>query len=43
MTPQQAGFKIHDAELSYRAIRVEARRKGLTVRAKAGYFAPTEQ
>ena len=30
------------ADGTYRAIRVEARRKGLTVRAKAGYFAPSE-
>ena len=31
------------ADGTYRSIRVEARRKGLTVRAKAGYFAPSEQ
>lgn len=30
------------ADGTFRAIRVEARRKGLTVRAKAGYFAPSE-
>lgn len=28
---------------NYRAIRVEVKRKGLTVRARAGYFAPSEQ
>ena len=28
---------------SYRAIRVEVKRKGLTVRARAGYFAPSDQ
>ena len=30
------------ADGTYRAIRVEVKRKGYTVRAKAGYFAPTE-
>jgi hypothetical protein len=28
---------------SYRAIRVEVKRKKLTVRARAGYFAPSDQ
>ncbi len=31
------------ADGSFRLIRVEARRKGLTIRAKTGYFAPSEQ
>ena len=31
------------ADGTYRAIRVAVKRKGLTVRARAGYFAPTEQ
>jgi VWFA-related protein len=31
------------ADGTFRAIRVEARRKGLIIRAKTGYFAPSEQ
>ena len=31
------------ADGTYRAIRVAVKRKGLTIRARAGYFAPTEQ